>query len=299
VSTRAALLLAHGTPDSLDQMPDYLARVRGGRPPSPELVAEMRANYAAIGGRSPLTDITRAQAAALARELADGTRVYVGMRNWTPFIEDALAEAARDGVTELVALPMAPQYSGLSVAKYRDAVEAARPAGLSIRFVESWHDHPGLLDAFAERVRAALAAGPADAVLFTAHSLPVRVIEAGDPYAGQVAATAAGVAARAGIGGFSVAYQSAGRTPEPWLGPTLEEALRERASAGDRSVLVVPVGFVCDHTEILFDVDVQAAAAARTLGLALRRTESLNTTPTFIAALADLVRRPPPPPRPA
>ena len=228
----AVLLLAHGTPESLDQMPEYLAKVRGGRPPSPELVAEMRSNYAAIGGRSPLTDLTRAQAAALARELGGGTPVYVGMRNWTPFIADALAEAARDGVTELVAVPMAPQYSSLSVAKYRDAVEAARPPGLAIRFVESWHDHPGLLDAFAERVRAALAEGPVDAVVFTAHSLPVRVIDAGDPYAGQVAATAAGVAARAGVARFSVAYQSAGRTPEPWLGPTLEEHLRERGGGG-------------------------------------------------------------------
>jgi protoporphyrin/coproporphyrin ferrochelatase len=284
---RGVLLLAHGTPDSLDQMPEYLTRVRGGRPPSEELVAEMRSNYAAIGGRSPLTDITRAQAEALSRELGDGTRVYVGMRNWAPTIGEALAEAAKGGVTEIVALPMAPQFSSLSVAKYRDAVDVARPPGLAVRFVESWHDHPGLLEAFAEKVRAA---GGADVVVFTAHSLPLRVIEGGDPYAGQVAATVAGVAARAGIAAYGVAYQSAGRTPEPWLGPTLEEHLQEKAAAGARSVLVVPVGFVCDHTEILFDVDVQAAAAARRLGLALRRTESLNTSPALMAALADLVR---------
>lgn len=296
-TTRGVLLLAHGTPESLDEMPAYLTRVRGGRPPSEELVAEMRSNYAAIGGRSPLTDITRAQAAALARALGDGTPVYFGMRNWAPFIADALAEAARDGVVDLVALPMAPQYSSLSVGKYREAVETARPAGMDIRFVESWHDHPGLLDAFAERLRAALAAGTVDAVVFTAHSLPVRVIQAGDPYADQVASTAAGVAARARVSLYSIAYQSAGRTPEPWLGPTLDGHLQARAAAGDRSVLVVPIGFVCDHTEILFDVDVQAAAVAERLGLALRRTESLNLAPAFIAALADLVRRPKAPTR--
>jgi ferrochelatase len=286
----AVLLLAHGTPESLDDMADYLTRVRAGRPPSPELVAEMCSNYAAIGGRSPLTDITRAQAAALADALGDGTRVYVGMRNWRPYVADAFAEAARDGVRDLVAVPMAPQYSSLSVAKYGEAVEAARPPDVTVRFVESWHAHPGLLDAFAERVRAAQRDTPAEAVVFTAHSLPVRVIEGGDPYADEVAATAAGVAARAGVSAYTIAYQSAGRTPEPWLGPTLDDHLRARAAAGVRSVLVAPIGFVCDHTEILFDVDVQAIAVARGAGLALRRTESLNTSPTFIAALADLVR---------
>ena len=143
------LLLAHGTPESLDQMPEYLTLVRGGRPPSPELIEEMRHNYAAIGGRSPLTELTRAQAAALERALGDGTPVYVGMRNWRPFIADALRQARADGVAEVLAVPLAPQYSTLSVGKYRKAAEAERPEGISLRFVESWHDHPGLLDAFA------------------------------------------------------------------------------------------------------------------------------------------------------
>jgi ferrochelatase len=283
----AVLLLAHGTPESLDQMPQYLARVRGGRPPSEELVAEMRGNYAAIGGRSPLTDITRAQAAALAAVL--GRPVYVGMRNWEPYIADALAEAARSGVREIVAVPMAPQYSTLSVAKYGEAVKTATPPGLEVRFVRSWHDHPGLLEAFAEKLREARAAAPWDRVLFTAHSLPLRVVEQGDPYPDEVAATAKGVAERAGVGEYLRAYQSAGRTPEPWLGPSLEEALATAAGEGARRVLVAPIGFVCDHTEILFDVDVQAAQAARRLGLLLGRTESLNVSPAFIRALADLV----------
>ena len=284
------LLLAHGTPESLAEMPEYLRLVRGGREPSAELVEEMRHNYAAIGGRSPLTDITRAQAAALQRALDDGTRVFVGMRNWKPFIADALREAAAAGVTRLVALPLAPQYSTLSVGKYKDAVERARPEVMAVRFVDSWHDHPGLLGAFAEKVRAAGAPGAWDEVVFTAHSLPERVAREGDPYPGQVAGTARGVASRAGLGRYRQAYQSAGRTPEPWLGPSLEQTLGEIAREGARRVLVAPIGFVCDHTEVLFDIDVQAQAAARAQGLTLDRIESLNTSPAFVGALADLVR---------
>jgi len=282
------LLLAHGTPESLDQMPAYLTRVRGGRPPSDELVREMTSNYAAIGGRSPLTDITRAQAQALAAAI--GRPVYVGMRNWDPLIADTLARAVGDGMRSLRAIPLAPQYSSLSVAKYREAVEQARPPQLEVRFVDSWHEHPPLLEAFAEKLRAKRAAFAPDVVVFTAHSLPVRVVSEGDPYADQVRATAAGVAARAGVEGWRQAYQSAGRTPEPWLGPSVEEMLGIVAGEGARRVLLCAIGFVCDHTEILFDLDVQAAAAARSLGLELARTESLNTSPAFIGALADLVR---------
>jgi protoporphyrin/coproporphyrin ferrochelatase len=286
---RAVLLLAHGTPESLDDMPEYLRRVRGGRPPSAELIAEMRGNYAAIGGRSPLTEITLAQASALASALG-GVPVYVGMRNWRPYIADVLAEAAAAGVREIVALPMAPQYSTLSVAKYDEAVEAARPPAVEVRFVRSWHHHPGLLEAFAEKLRESLRSGPWDRVVFTAHSLPTRVVEQGDPYADEVAATARGVARLAGVTDYVRAYQSAGRTPEPWLGPSVEEALATAAAEGARRVLIAPIGFVCDHTEILFDIDVQAAQAARRLGIEIARTDSLNTSPTFIRALADLVR---------
>jgi protoporphyrin/coproporphyrin ferrochelatase len=283
------LLLAHGTPDRLDEMPEYLRLVRGGREPSVELVEEMRHNYAAIGGRSPLTDLTRAQAAALERELADGTPVFVGMRNWKPFVADALRDAAAAGVTDLLALPMAPQYSTLSVGKYREAVERSRPEGTAVTFVESWHDHPGLLEAFAEKVRAARTSQTWDEVVFTAHSLPERVVREGDPYPEQVAATAGGVAERAGLARYRQAYQSAGRTPEPWVGPALEAVLGELAAQDAHRVLVAPIGFVCDHTEVLFDVDVQAQSFARSRGLTLGRTESLNSSPTFIRALAALV----------
>jgi ferrochelatase len=281
--------MAHGTPASLDEMPEYLRLVRGGRPPSAELIEEMRHNYAAIGGRSPLTDLTMAQAEALRARLGGGVQVAVGMRNWRPFIKDALDELARAGATRVVGIPMAPQFSTLSVQKYVDAATAALPAGVQFDAVTSYHAHPLLLEAFAERVRAASPRAD-ETVVFTAHSLPVRIIEGGDTYADEVAATARGVAGLAGIGRFDIAYQSAGRTPEPWIGPDLSELITSRAAGGARGFLVVPVGFVCDHTEILFDIDVQAARAAREAGATLRRTESLNTSATFISALAEIVR---------
>ena len=280
--------MAHGTPSSLDEMPEYLTRVRGGRPPSDELVHEMRENYGAIGGRSPLTDITEAQAAALRVKLGAGIPVAVGMRNWKPFIKDALAELAAAGVTRVIGIPMAPQFSSLSVKKYIDAATAALPAGMQFEAVESFHAHPLLVEAFTERIRAAQPK-PEELVIFTAHALPVRAIESGDPYADEVAATAARIAERAGIGKYERAFQSAGRTPEPWTGPELSQVIDDR-SVSVRKFLVVPIGFVCDHTEILFDIDIQAAQVAREFSTTLRRTESLNTSPTFIAMLEDLVR---------
>jgi ferrochelatase len=280
--------MAHGTPSSLDEMPEYLRLVRGGRPPSDELIHEMRENYAAIGGRSPLTDITEAQAAALRARLGPEIPVAVGMRNWRPFIKDALADLAAAGVTRTIAIPMAPQFSTLSVQKYIDAATGALPPGMQFESVESFHTHPLLLDAFAERVAAAQPK-PDELVIFTAHSLPERVIASGDRYADEVAETARGVAARAGIASYERAWQSAGRTPEPWIGPSLDQLIDDK-SATVRKFLVVPIGFVCDHTEILFDIDVQAARVAREFSTTLRRTESLNTSPTFIAMLEEIVR---------
>jgi ferrochelatase len=284
------LLMAHGTPSSMEEMPEYLRLVRGGRPASPELVAEMIHNYEAIGGRSPLTDLTLAQGDALSRRLGEDIPVAVGMRNWNPFIKDAIAGLAARGVTRIIGIPLAPQFSTLSVSKYFEAASQALPAGVNLEAIHSFHIHPLLLDAFAERLRDAKPAADEE-VVFTAHSLPARVVEAGDPYPSEVAATAAGVAARAGVAQYHVAYQSAGRTPEPWIGPDVGALITERTTRGVRRFLVVPVGFVCDHTEILFDIDVQAKAAADGSGAALRRTESLNTQPTFIAMLEDLVRQ--------
>jgi len=274
----------------MDDMPEYLRLVRGGRPASDELVAEMRHNYDAIGGRSPLTDLTNAQADALRARLGPEVPVAVGMRNWQPFIKDAAAGLVAGGVTRVIGIPLAPQFSTLSVQKYNDAARAALPDAVQFDTVRSFHAHRLLLDAFAERVRAAQPV-PRELVVFTAHSLPVRIIESGDRYADEVAETARGVAERAGVASYALAYQSAGRTPEPWIGPDLNALIDERSGQGTRKFLVVPIGFVCDHTEILFDIDVQAAQVAREFATVLRRTESLNTSPLFISLLEDLVRR--------
>jgi ferrochelatase len=270
-------------------MPEYLKVVRGGRPPSPELIEEMTHNYNAIGGRSPLTTITLAQADALGKRLGPDIPVAVGMRNWHPYISAAMADLAAQHVDRVIGLPLAPQFSSLSVQKYMDAASAALPAGVAFDAVRSFHTHPLLLQAFAERVREAEPRAD-ETIVFTAHSLPKRVIDGGDVYADEVAATARGVAGLAGVATSDIAYQSAGRTPEPWIGPDLSEFIAARAAGGARAFLIVPIGFVCDHTEILFDIDVQAAGAARAAGVALRRTESLNTSRTFIAALEAIVR---------
>lgn len=287
--------MAHGTPDALDEMPAYLERVRGGRPPSPELVAEMRRNYEAIGGRSPLTDISREQAAALQQRLGPEPRVLLGMRTWHPLIADVLRPLTSATTDRVIGIPLTPQFSTLSVQKYVDAASAALAPGISFDCIRSYHDHPRLVAAFAERLAEARAASPsaeqhAEEVIFTAHSLPSRVIAAGDPYADEVATTARLVAASAGLAAYHVAYQSAGRTPEPWIGPDLGDLIRARAAAGVTRLLVVPIGFVCDHTEILFDIDIQAAGVAHALGATLRRTASLNTQSAFIELLATLVR---------
>jgi ferrochelatase len=247
-------------------------------------------NYAAIGGRSPLTDLTRAQADQLAIQLGPGFAVAAGMRNWRPYIESAVRDLQASNVGEIVGIPMTPQFSTLSVRKYVDAARAAMPEGMPFVCVRSFADHPLLAEAFAARIAEAERSEEED-VVFTAHSLPVRAIAEGDPYARLVAKTAEAVAARANVERWSIAYQSAGRTSEPWLGPDLSDAIREAADRGRVKLLVVPVGFVCDHTEVLYDIDVQAADAARGCGIALRRTASLNTSPLFIAALADLARK--------
>jgi protoporphyrin/coproporphyrin ferrochelatase len=294
------LLMAHGSPDNLDDMAAYLQHVRGGRPTSPALVDDIRGRYRLIGGRSPLLDLTRAQGTALeARLNANGIRfqVYVGMRHWHPFIQDVVKQMVDDGVRRVVAVSMAPQYSRLSVGAYRRALDTAQlelDASLEVTTVTSWHDHPLLLQAFAEQVQAVSDQLSAEVrtqlcVVFTAHSLPQRILAEGDPYPHEVNRTATGVAQLLGLTTWEVAYQSQGATAEPWLGPTLEEVFARAAAQKRRSVLLVPIGFVCDHVEILYDIDILAQKVAREKGLCLRRTASLNTSPTFIAALANVV----------
>jgi ferrochelatase len=294
------LLMAHGSPDNLDDMAAYLQHVRGGRQTPQTLVDDIRERYRLIGGRSPLLNLTRAQGQALEEHLnGDATRfqVYVGMRHWHPFIKDTVRQMVEDGIRRVVAVSMAPQYSRLSVGAYRRALETAQAelgVSLEVTTVTSWHNHPGLLQAFAERVQEVCYRLNAEEralldIIFTAHSLPQRILAEGDPYSHEVERTAAGVAKLLGLTTWEVAYQSQGATAEPWLGPTLDAVFERAALHGRRSLLLVPIGFVCDHVEILYDIDILAQKVAQGQGLRLMRTASLNTSPTFIEALAQVV----------
>ena len=294
--------MAYGGPNSLADVEPYLNDIRGGRPSSPELVAEIVDRYRQIGGKSPLLEISTQQARALEQRLnADGlrVRVYVGMRHWQPRIKEAVSQAAADGVTRLTAVCLAPHYSRMSVGAYFEKVKEA-VAGLAtpleVRYVKSWHDEPLLLKALAEHAREGLAKFPASErasveIIFTAHSLPTRILKDADPYPDELLATARGVAALLdGKNPWRFAYQSQGRTPEPWLGPTVEATLDELAKVGTRHVLIAPVGFVADHVEILYDVDIVFKHQAEALGMQLERIDMLNVAPPMIAGLADLVR---------
>lgn len=291
----AVLVVAYGAPLALDEVEPYLLDVRGGRPTPAPVVDEMRARYAAIGGRSPLLDRTTEQAEALRGRLGEGTRVFVGMRHWRPFIKDVLAEAARAGVRRLVALAMAPHFSRMSIGAYQKKIDEAR-GSMEVAFVSQWFDHPKFLDAVAERVRQALARFPPERrdrvrIVFTAHSLPERILADGDPYPAQLAASVAGVMQRLPALPHQFAFQSAGQSPEPWLGPDAGQALERLAADGQRDVVLCPIGFVADHLEVLYDVDIEFSRRAAELGIRLERTASLNADPTLIEALADIVRR--------
>jgi ferrochelatase len=277
----AVVVMAYGSPARIEDVPAYYADVRGGRPAAPAAVEELVERYRRIG-RSPLNEITEAQRAALEREL--GLPVYVGMKHWEPRIGEAVAAALAAGAERVVGLVLAPHYSRVSIGGYRERLERSLDGKGELVFVESWHDHPPFLDALARRVR-----GRDGHVVFTAHSLPERAV-AGDPYREQLLETSRLVARRAGVEHWSFAFQSASATGEPWLGPDILEELERLHERGVRNVLVAPVGFVSDHLEILWDIDVEAREKAAELGLALERIESLNDDPGFIRALADLVR---------
>jgi len=294
------LLMAHGSPDSLDDMAAYLQHVRGGRETPQALVDDIRGRYRLIGGRSPLLDLTRAQAQALEERLQTNgrrCRVYVGMRHWHPFIRDTVQQMVEEGIRRVVAVSMAPQYSQLSVGAYRRALDSAQlelGVCLDVSMVTTWHAQPLLLQAFAERVQELCSQLSAVAraqlsFIFTAHSLPQRILAEGDPYPQEVDHTAAGVAKLLGLSSWEVAYQSQGATAEPWLGPTLEQTFEHAAAQNRRSLVLVPIGFVCDHVEILYDLDILAQQIAQQWGVGVRRTASLNTSPTFIEALAQVV----------
>jgi protoporphyrin/coproporphyrin ferrochelatase len=274
--------MAYGSPSLPEDVRPYLEDIRGGRPVSGEAVEELAERYRRIGGRSPLDDVTEAQRAALEREL--GVPVFVGMKHWQPRIADAVDSALAGGATRILGLVLAPHYSRLSIGEYRERLDAAAAGRAEVVLVESWHDHPGFVDVVAERVR-----GTDAWVVFTAHSLPQRILDDGDPYRDQLLETSRLAAERAGLERWSFAFQSASPTGEPWLGPDILEELDRLHAAGERKVLVAPVGFVSDHLEILWDLDIEARERAAELGIELDRIESLNDDPAFVRALAELV----------
>lgn len=292
--TLAVLLMAYGGPGNIGEVEPYLKDIRGGRATKPQLVEEIRARYARIGGRSPILELTRAQAAGVGRALGPGFRVYVGMRHWHPYIKDTVEEIRRAGQRRVVGVVMAPHYSSMSVGAYeKKLLEATQAAGLEPALVRSWWANAHFLDAVADRVTQALQRFPRPRevqVVFTAHSLPQRILEAGDPYPDELTASAAAVAQRLRLADWLFAYQSAGATPDPWLGPDVGDLLPDLAKRGRNAVLIVPIGFVCDHVEILYDIDVEAQALAKRLGVHLERTASLNDDPGLVGAVADVVR---------
>ena len=298
------LLMAYGSPETPGQVADYLTHIRGGRTPTDGAVTELTRRYERVGGRTPLLQITTAVARALEHALAESSgdegsfRVHVGMKHWHPFIGDVVPQLVDDGADRLIAIPLAPHYSRISIGGYRRALEdALRVLGwpLDATLVESWHLQAELISVLSTLVAEALSrfdgarAGDITTV-FSAHSLPVRIRDWGDPYESQLAETSEAVARAARVRDRRFAWQSAGHTGEPWLGPDVCEYLENLAEEGVRRVLVAPVGFVSDHLEILYDLDVEARDRAERLGIELKRTEMPNARPDFVAALVRLVR---------
>ena len=287
------LLMAYGTPATPADVEAYYTHIRRGRAPTPEQLADLQRRYEAIGGTSPLLERTRAQARGVQAALDEhGTfTVELAMKHARPFIEDAVERLVDRGCTRATGVVLAPHYSRLSIGEYEERARAAAGDRLDIAMVHSWHAAATYVDALTEHVQKALAVLPARTeVVFTAHSLPARILDEGDPYPDQLHETAEAVATRADLSSWRVAWQSAGRTPEPWIGPDIGEVLDELAARGDvEGVLVCPAGFTSDHLEILYDLDVEAAARAGRLGLAFARTESLNDDPRLCEAVADAV----------
>jgi ferrochelatase len=290
------LLMAYGTPRSQEEILPYYTDIRRGRAPTPELLAELTARYDAIGGISPLAQRTESQRDELQRQLdaiePNRYSVRLGLKHAHPMIEEAVADFARDGFTDLVALVLAPHYSSYSIGQYVGrAREAATPHGITVSGIDSWATEPAFVDFLARDMKARLDSMPSDTrVLFTAHSLPQRIIDGGDPYPTELRATAEAVAARVGLregDQWSIAWQSAGRTPEPWIGPDILAVIDECADARTTSaVLVSACGFVADHLEVLYDLDIEAKAHAAQRGLAFDRTACVNDDTEVLRALA-------------
>lgn len=303
--TIGVLLMAYGGPTSLDQIPAYLEDVREGRTPSPALIAEMTERYREIGGRSEILALTEAQARGIEQVLNDECaaqqglrfRVYVAMRHWHPYVREVMPRILADGVDLLVAAVMAPHYSRMSVGKYMKKVEEAlaeQEAELPVVKVESWKVEPSFIEAVVGRVQSALQRFPAAEredvhILFTAHSLPVRILEWGDPYPEELRESVQAAVDQFQPKRWSFAFQSQGATADPWLGPDVESTLEQLAAEGVKNVLVMPIGFVCDHVEVLYDIDIEHRAQAEQLGIRLERTDSLNDDPLLCRAVANAV----------
>lgn len=294
------LVMAYGGPAALEEIPGYLSDIRSGRPTTPAVLEEITRNYRMIGGSSPLLEISRRQAGALQQALGtESFQVFLGMRHWAPWIEDVVGEMIDAGVERAVSIVLAPHFSSLSVRRYQEKIDAGLGmyrGRIEFRHVDNYHEDPHLIEAFAGRLLEALDAVPAHTrdrvhVVFSAHSLPVRIINEGDPYADQLQTTARLIAAAAGIPPerWSWSYQSAGKSPEPWLEPDLPDHLESLAERGISDVLVQAVGFVSDHVEILYDIDIEAQETARRLGMTVGRPRALNDDPRYIAALTDAV----------
>ena len=281
----AVVLMAYGSPERLADVPAYYADIRGGKPIRPDLLADLIERYRRLGieDESPLNAMTEATRAALEDEL--DFPVYTGMKHWRPRIAEAAEAALAGGAETVVGLVLAPHYSRLSIDGYREQLESALAGRAELRFVESWHDHAGFVSFLAGRVR-----GTERHVIFTAHSLPARILEEGDPYQDQLLETCSLIAQAAGLSDYSFSYQSESDTGEPWLRPDILGHLADLRGRGVRSVLVCPVGFVADHLEIRWDLDTQAAARSAELGLDFARIEMPNDDPAFVAVLADVVR---------
>jgi ferrochelatase len=294
------LIMAYGGPNNLDEIPGYLSDIRNGRCTTPAILEEITHNYTLIGGKSPLLEFSTQQVEAVRAKLdPDKFKVYMGMRHWSPWIEDVVGQMIDDGITRAIALVLAPHYSKLSVAKYHakvaDGLDMYR-GHIDFEFIDSYHDAPLLIEAFANRVEDGLSRWPEAErddvhVIFSAHSLPVRIIKMGDPYDTQLHETAQLIADKAGLpdSQWSWSYQSAGGSPEPWLGPQLEDYIPELAEQGIKNMISIAVGFVSDHVEILFDIDIQAQEAAQANGVRLERPPALNDDPLYIQTLVDLI----------
>src|SRR6266849_1283909 len=295
MSKPSVLLMAYGSPNSLDEVGAYLKEIRGGRTATPEEVQRLKERYRQVGGRTPLLDITKLQAQRLEERLRNNAiadRVYIGMKHWYPFTKDTVEEMVRDNVASIIGIALAPHYSKMSIGGYEDAVRRAlanNKSSIPFFMVKNWHQERSLIDALASRVRTGLNKmnDPQQAmVLFTAHSLPKRAVIPGDPYRAQLDETSRLVAEAAGTKSWSFAFQSAGEPRDTWLGPQIREQIVDIQTRGFKEILVCPVGFVSDHLEILYDLDIDARGYAWSLGVRLESTVSLDADPQFTNAIS-------------